>query len=261
LYHICFYNIDEKYKINYIENISIINSNKEIISIDFNINSFCQHINEYLPKAIIVLDKFIQSYTSNKNVINLDSKIKDLKYYVDNYKTYIVDNIYTHEGYFIFSHSDFHRGNVVYKNKDISKLYVLDNEFINLNLIGYDIMYYLIKSLFSLNGINKDYFNLSKFYKIYLKYINKLLNEYDGFKTESANLANVKTFIEKIASSKEYFMRLIKLVLLFDIIYCCDLIDFENEFLNEKPIFRFFNYLYCNIEVLKIIEEYNIDKI
>ena len=169
--------------------------------------------------------------------------------------------IYTHEGYFIFSHSDFHRGNVVYKNKDTSKLYVLDNEFINLNLIGYDIIYYLVKSVFGINGIDEDYFDLSKFYKIYLKYINKLLNEYDGFKTESSNLNNVKKYIETIASSKEYYIRLVKLVLLFDIIYCCDLIDFENEFLNEKPVFKFFNYLYLNIKILKIVEEYDIDKI
>ena len=261
LYHLCYYHIDNNYKINYVENKSLINHNKEIISIDFNINSFCQHIDEYLPKGILVLNKFIESYNSNKNIINLDSKIKDLKYYVDNYKSYIVENIYKNEGYFIFSHSDFHRGNIVHKKNNLNKLYVLDNEFINLNLIGYDLMYYLIKSLFGIKGIVENYLDLSKFYKIYLKYINKLLKEYDGFKIDSDNLTNVKKYIENIACSKEYFLRLIKLVLLFDIIYCCDLINFENEFLNEKPIFGFFNYLSLNIEILKQIEEYDISKI
>ena len=95
LYHICFYNIDKNYNIYYVENKSLINNNKDIISIDFKINSFCQHIDEYLPKAVLVLNKFIENYNLNKKGIDLDSKIKDLKFYVDNYKSYLVDNIYT----------------------------------------------------------------------------------------------------------------------------------------------------------------------
>ena len=265
LYHFCHYNIDNNYKISYIENKSIMNKNKEIISIDFDINSFNQHINEYLPKGIIVLNKFIEDYNVNKNIINLDNKIKNLKNYVDNYKSILVEEIYKHEGYFIFSHSDFHRGNVVHMGNNFDKLFVLDNEFVNLNLLGYDLIYYLVKSVFN-HGIVENYFDLSKFYKIYLKYINKFLNEFNGFKVDdnnidNNNLINAKNYVEKIASSKEYFLRLVKLVLFFDIIYCCDLINFENEFVNKKPIFGFFDYLYLNIEILKKIEVCDISKI
>ena len=69
LYHLCYYNIDNDYKISYIENKSVINPNKEIISIDFNINSFFQHINEYLPKGEILVNKFIEDYNEHKNII------------------------------------------------------------------------------------------------------------------------------------------------------------------------------------------------
>lgn len=262
LYHLCYYKIDKNYNITYIEDKSIINYNKDVISINFNINSFYQHLNEYLPKAKVVLTKFIESYNLNKNKINLDldTKIENLKYYVDNYKSILVENIFKNEGYFVFSHSDFHRGNVIHKKNNFDKLYVVDNDFINLNLIGYDLIYYLIKSIFS-KGIVKDYLNLTKFYKIYLQYISKFLNEFDGFKNDDKNLTNAKNYLKNIASSKDYFLRLIKLVLLFDIIYCCWLINFENEFLNDKPKFKFFDYLYMNIEVLKQIEECDISKI
>ena len=260
LYQICGYKIDN-YQIIYDEKKSILNYNKDIISIDFKINSFNSHIYEYLPKAEIALKKFIESYNRNKGIIDLDSKIKDLKYYVDNYKNILVEDIFKHNGYFIFSHSDFHRGNIVHIGNNYDKLFVIDNEFINLNLIGYDLMYYLIKSVFN-KGIIKDYLNVPNFYKIYLKYVNKFMNEYEGFiSNKDNNIIEEKNNIEKIISSKEYYLRLIKLVLLFDIIYCCFLINFEDEYVTKKAIFQFFNYLYLNIEILKKIEKYNEDEI
>jgi hypothetical protein len=260
LYHICCYKINN-YEIIYDEKNSIINHNKDIISIDFKINSFNNHIYEYLPKAEIALKKFIESYNANKGIIDLDLKINDLKYYVDNYKNILVEDIFKHNGYFIFSHSDFHRGNIVHIGNNYDKLFVLDNEFINLNLIGYDLIYYLIKSVFN-NGIVDDYLDVSNFYKIYLKYINKFMNEYEGFiSNKDNNLIEEKNNIEKIISSKEYYLRLIKLVLLFDIIYCCCLINFEDEYVTKKAIFQFFNYLYLNIEILKKIEKYNENEI
>ena len=196
LYHLCCYKIDNC-EIIYDEKNSLINHNKDIISIDFKINSFNNHIYEYLPKAEIVLKKFIESYNSNKGIIDLDLKIKDLKYYVDNYKNILVEDIFTHYGYFIFSHSDFHRGNIVHIGNNYDKLFVLDNEFINLNLIGYDLIYYLIKSVFN-NGIVDDYLNIPYFYQIYLKYINKFMNEYEGFIfNKDNNLVDKKIVLKK----------------------------------------------------------------
>ena len=182
---------------------------------------------------------------------------------MDNYKTLLIDNVYKHCGYFVFSHSDFHRGNVVHIGNNLDKLYVLDIDFINLNLIGYDLIYYLIKSVFKNgNDIVENYLNLTNFYKIYLKYINKFLDEFEGFKTENDKdkINEIKNYIKNDISSKEYFIRLIKLVLYFDIIYCCDLINFENEFLSDKS-FKFFNYLSLNIDILDKIEIYNINDI
>ena len=261
LYHLYFYDIDDKYKIIINENKSIINHNINNISMDFNNNSFNQHINIYLPKAELVLKKFIESYNLNKNTINIDAKLEKLKYIVDNYKTLLIDNVYKHYGYFAFSHSDFHRGNVVHKDNNLDKLYVLDIDFINLNLIGYDLIYYLIKSVFN-NGIVENYLNLTNFYKIYLKYINKFLDEFEGFKTQNDKdkINEIKNYIKNDISSKEYFIRLIKLVLYFDIIYCCDLINFENEFMSDKH-FKFFNYLSLNIDVLNQIESCDINDI
>jgi len=261
LYHLYFYDIDDKYKIIINENKSIINHNINNISMDFNNNSFNQHINIYLPKAELVLKKFIESYNLNKNTINIDAKLEKLKYIVDNYKTLLIDNVYKHNGYFAFSHSDFHRGNVVHKDNNLDKLYVLDIDFINLNLIGYDLIYYLIKSVFN-NGIVENYLNLTNFYKIYLKYINKFLDEFEGFKTQNDKdkINEIKNYIKNDISSKEYFIRLIKLVLYFDIIYCCDLINFENEFMSDKH-FKFFNYLSLNIDVLNQIESCDINDI
>ena len=261
LYHLYFYNIDDNYKIAYNENKSIINPNIKNISMDFNNNSFCQHTSIYLPKAETVLKKFIESYNSNKKIVNIDEKLEKLKFIVDNYKSILIDNVYKHEGYLVFSHSDFHRGNVVHKGNNLDKLYVLDIDFINLNLFGYDLMYYLIKSVFN-NGIVENYLNLPNFYKIYLKYVNKFLDEFEGFKTgeESDKICEIKNVIKNDISSKEYFIRLIKLVLYFDIIYCCDLINFENEFMSDKH-FKFFNYLSLNIDILNIIENYNLNEI
>ena len=104
--------------------------------------------------------------------------------------------------------------------------------------------------------------NLPYFYKIYLKYINKFLDEFEGFKAgeDKDKINEIKSYIKNDISSKEYFIRLIKLVLYFDIIYCCDLINFENEFMSDKH-FKFFNYLSLNIDILNIIENYNINEI
>ena len=260
-YHLYFYNINDKYEITYNEKESIINQDIKNISMDFKNNSFYHHLNIYLPKAELVLKKFIESYSLNKNVINLDKKIEKLKKFVDNYKSILIENVYKHEGYFVFSHSDFHRGNIVHQGNNFENLYVLDIDFINLNLIGYDLIYYLIKSVFN-NGIVENYMNLQNFYKIYLKYINKFLNEFKGFKSEKniEKMSKIKNYIKNDICSKEYFIRLIKLVLFFDIIYCCDLINFEKEFMNEKN-FKFFDYLWWNFQILNQIEVYDINKI
>ena len=261
LYHLYFYNIDNNYKIIYNEKKSLINPKIKNISMDFNNNSFNQHINIYLLKAETVLKKFIESYNINNKIVNIDEKLGKLKYIVDNYKTLLIANVYKHNGYFVFSHSDFHRGNVVHKGNNVDKLYVLDIDFINLNLIGYDLIYYLIKSLFN-NEIVENYLNLPNFHNIYLKYINKFLDEFDGLKTghDKDKINEIKDYIKNEISSKEYFVRLIKLVLYFDIIYCCGLINFEDEFMNKEG-FKFFNYLSLNIDILNKIENYNIKEI
>ena len=107
-----------------------------------------------------------------------------------------------------------------------------------------------------------EYLNLPYFYKIYLKYINKFLDEFEGFKAgeDKHKINEIKIYIKNDISSKDYFIRLIKLVLYFDIIYCCNLINFENEFMSDKH-FKFFNYLSLNIDILNKIENYNINDI
>ena len=112
------------------------------------------------------------------------------------------------------------------------------------------------------NEIVENYLNLPNFYNIYLKYINKFLDEFDGLKTghDKDKINEIKDYIKNEISSKEYFVRLIKLVLYFDIIYCCGLINFEDEFMNKEG-FKFFNYLSLNIDILNKIENYNIKEI
>ena len=71
------------------------------------------------------------------------------------------------------NHNDLYQTNILL-NKNTKKMYLIDNEFASLNMIGFDIIWYCLMSMFKYFP-KYEYFpnlmNYEKFYEIFKKYL------------------------------------------------------------------------------------------
>ena len=227
-------------------------TNASKLKINLNNNIYNKIIDNLIPKAIEHLSKFKNDYNYYiKNNIKISSKFNEnslqkLEYYLKNCKNLLVTLIKS-EGFFVLNHGDFYRMNILFQKKT-NKLFIIDNEMALLNLIGYDIMWYL-------NLVCFDYFpeykflpkalNHEIFYKIYKKFIEIFIKNYENIEDEK-----FKKYLE-ILNTEKYYLSVLVLCNLFSIIICIIDIDFKGEFVEENSI-PFYQNILNNVELFEI---------
>ena len=172
------------------------------------------------------MDIFYNKAMNNFNM--LDKKIKEdinlnIKYgiyirtingFVQDYEKIYLDNI-PKKGIMVLNHNDCYSLNFMMRQTD-KKMFIIDNEFASLNLVGYDMAYYVYESHYNYDNIRNciiPRINIDKcFNDYYLKYINEFIKNNECYINECGNIFNeIKT--------KKYYIRLCLLTNLFLFIY------------------------------------------
>lgn len=201
-------------KINFI---SIILSYSEQSKIAY--NKFCDDVNEYYKN---------NPETSIMSIEGTDIKqdMNEIKDYINNFKEIFI-NLIKNKNYFLcMNHNDVHRLNLLIDNN--KKLYLIDNENIMLNFIGFDAVLYLCLCVFNVlpcYAFNEHLLDLDKFYNYYLEY-------YDMIKGKLEKYENKYDF--KYLKTKEYFFFLVKIISIYGIIFCSANVNFQKEYLDKS---------------------------
>jgi len=208
------YEIKEEDNLNY--EIKIIQEGNN--SFYTNKNIYDNLLNNTYYKAKKNFDKFNKDY--NEYSIR-DDKLNDInmnkiKYILNNFKN-LFTIFFNKKGFFILNHHDLYRLNIL-KNKITNKIYIIDNEFSCLSLIGFDIIWYLLMSIFRYfpkYEYHPNLMNYDKFYIIYQKYLEcfiKTNQEWINNKEERSK------YIESLKNEK-YFCELLCVANLFAILF------------------------------------------
>jgi thiamine kinase-like enzyme len=186
------------------------------------------------------------SNLDNKNQI--DQKILTVKYCLDNFPNYI-DKLDLDSYKLILTHNDIHKGNIIVdQHNDVTG--IIDYEYACYNLIGFDIINYLIESFFDLDypvypfykckNIDPLFYD-NKFFSIYLLYLDKLRKkdfishkEYDSLK------------------DKNYYLKVLSLCSLFWFASSTIFINY-----NESNNYQKFNYIDYSLDRISIYEKAN----
>jgi len=166
----------------------------------------------------------------------VDSEIyknfKKIKLYLKNYKD-LFNKVFPKEALMVLNHNDVHRLNIL--SFDKNNLMLIDHEYAALNLVGIDIVNYLLETSYDYTTKSYPFFsfdgkiNYEKMFDIYLQFLEKFEENYKTANiVEEAN----KKFLKQ-CKTKEYFLKLICIVSLFWFIYSVIYLDF-NVFCLQK---------------------------
>ena len=154
----------------------------------------------------------------------------------------------------LLNHHDLHGLNILL-NKDTNQIYIIDNEFSCLSLIGFDITWYMIMSLFQYEQ-NYEYYphlmDYKKFYQIFLQYIDCFIKTNEDW----INKEQERTDYIKYIQEEKYFCELLCVATSFG--YIISLLDlnfnkenilrngdiFLKNVLNMIQLFQFFHEKY-----------------
>jgi thiamine kinase-like enzyme len=160
----------------------------------------------------------------------LNSKIfleyKKIKHYLSHYKE-IFSHVMPKEGLFVLNHNDVHRLNFLTLQDD--RLMLIDHEYAALNLIGIDIVNYLIETGFNYKAKgfpffeHKEVLDYEKMYDMYLSYLNVFEENYRS--REETNEETESLFNN--CRTKKYFLQLICVISLFWFIYSIIYLDWS----------------------------------
>jgi len=183
----------------------------------------------------------------------LNSKIfleyKKIKHYLNNYKQ-IFSHVMPKQGLFVLNHNDVHRLNFLTMEND--RLMLIDHEYAALNLIGIDIVNYLIETGFNYKHKEFPFFahtetlDYDKMYEMYLNYMNV-------FEENIRNREEINEERENLFSqcrTKKYFFQLICVISLFWFIYSLIYLDWST--FEMKSTFDQFHHA---LKRLSIFEE------
>ena len=177
------------------------------------------------------------------------SSFKKIKFYLKNYKD-VFNKVFPKEALMVLNHNDVHRLNILAFDKN--KLMLIDHEYAAMNLIGIDIINYMIESNFDYKLKKHPFFEYSgnldyeKMFEVYLEYLDAFEESYKGTKTiedgaEKALFNQCRT--------KQYFLQLICIISLFWLLYSIIYLDFDS--FEAKNFFDFFLH---GIKRLQIFE-------
>jgi thiamine kinase-like enzyme len=193
-------------------------------------------------------DKLYDFISNLDNKNQIDQKILTVKYCLDNFPNYI-DKLDLDSYKLILTHNDIHKGNIIVdQHNDVTG--IIDYEYACYNLIGFDIINYLIESFFDLDypvypfykckNIDPLFYD-NKFFSIYLLYLDKLRKkdfishkEYDSLK------------------DKNYYLKVLSLCSLFWFASSTIFINY-----NESNNYQKFNYIDYSLDRISIYEKAN----
>lgn len=220
-------------------------------------NIYDNTINNIYYKAKEKFDKFNNQYNKsslrNDNLNNNMNKIKDI---LNNFIN-LFSSFFNQQGFFVLNHHDLHQLNILL-NQETNKIFIIDNELCCLSLIGFDIVFYLLMSLFKFVPYYEYYPNLMdfcKFYSIYQKYVECFEKENQDWINQSQERLNYCQLIEK----KKYFCELLCVVNLFLFIISLLELNFNEEnisgnkdsfFINALNILQLFEFSYDKYKMI-----------
>lgn len=193
-------------------------------------NMFDMCMKDMLNKAQKNFENFSNKFTKKYNKFldqEIFAKYEKVKYYIKNYND-IFSKIFPKKGFFVLNHNDVHRLNLLLTN-DREKLFILDHEYSALNLIGIDIVNYMIESNFDYAKKSFPFYefhqegeeiNFENYFEMFKEFLNKFeLSHADGLFADEDN----RRKFQKCKSFK-YFLRLVCVIslfwVLFSVIYC-----------------------------------------
>jgi thiamine kinase-like enzyme len=213
-------------------------------------------------KAIKNFDEFANKFKKKYNKFldkEIFSKYDKLQYFIKNYHKLFTE-IFPKNGLFVLNHNDVHRLNLLFsENKE--KIIILDHEYASLNLIGVDLVNYLIESNFDytlkefpFHECYYDEIDFEHYYEIFKDFLNKFEVAH------SSNFTNekYKKKFDKMKSFK-YFLKLVCLISLFWLLYSVIYLEFES--FSMQKCFDYFTHAMDRIYIfeeaykkLKILE-------
>ena len=209
-------------------------------------------INKVYSSSREIFEKFFIDYTNNsqKNVENdilNENNINKIKELLNNFKN-LFSSFFNTKGYFVLNHHDLYQVNILL-NHQTRKMYLIDNEFACLSMIGFDIIWYLLMSLFKYYP-NYEYYpnlmNYDKFYEIFIRYLECFEKENSLWINENEER---KKYIETLKKEK-YFCELLCIVNLYSFIFSLADLQFEEEFI-KKTIPPFFSNVLNRIQLFE----------
>ena len=186
-------------------------------SFNINKNIYDNLINNVYHRAKLNFEKFSKDYNEcpiRDDILN-DINMNKIKNILNNFKS-LFTLFFNKTGFFILNHHDLYRLNIL-KSKKTNKIYIIDNEFSCLSLIGFDIIWYSLMSLFKYFPKYEFYPNLmdyDKFYTIYKKYLECFIKSNQDWINEKEE--RIK-YIQSLKNEK-YFCELLCVANLFVIL-------------------------------------------
>ena len=240
---------------------SIYNDDKDKILIDvdtsaihhkqerINQNIYDMCTGTMLNKAIINFSKF------SEDVYSKLSRSKDVEFFIkfdlftetiENYQSDFAA-IFPKDGLLVLNHNDVHRLNILQKTND--ELMILDHEYAALNLIGSDIVNYLIESSFDYTlkvypfyEFDSNAINFKKFYEIFLMFLEK----FESYHQEDLKNEDIVNKFNAI-KNYQYFLKLVCVISHFWFLYGIIYLDLEKLTKKNK-----FDYMEHSINRLHI---------
>ncbi len=195
-----------------------------------NQNMFDMCMKDMFSKARKNLEKFSQIFKKKYNIFldkEIFAKLEKIKYFINNYHE-IFSKIFPKQGFFVLNHNDVHRLNLLI-SEDKEKLFILDHEYSALNLVGADIVNYLIESTFSYDlkahpfyRFDAEEIDFENYFEIFKDFINKFEMSHEELLADAEN----RRKFEKMKTFK-YFLKLVCVISLFWLLFSVIYLDFE----------------------------------
>jgi len=246
------YEINEEKK-----SIELFQTGKNLFYIKKNI--YDNTINNIYYKSKEKFDKYINQYnkSSLRNDILNDNNMNKIKNIINNFPN-LFSSFFNQKGFFVLNHHDLHQLNILL-NKKTNKIFIIDNELCSLSLISFDIIFYLLVSLFKFVP-NYEYYpnlmNYDKFYWIYQKYVECFTKENKDWINQNQDRLN---YIQ-LLSKEKYFCELLCVVNLFLFIISSLELNFNEEnifgnkdifFINSLNVIQLFELSYDKYIIAK----------
>jgi len=179
----------------------------------------------------------------------LNSKIfleyKKIKHYLNNYRE-IFTNVIPKQGLFVLNHNDVHRLNFLAMDND--RLMLIDHEYAALNLVGIDIVNYLLETGFDYKKKEYPFFehkktlDFDKMFDMYLNYLNVFKESYRTREEINEELFNQ-------CQTKKYFFQLICVISLFWFVYSVIYLDWSS--FEMKNLFDHFQHALKRLSIFE----------